>query len=69
MRDYFQEKLKLDLDNAEATIVLKEFEKETTLDEWKEEGRRYFADERYGLAEVSDSVVFYLHSLLYQKWL
>lgn len=69
MRDYFQEKLKLDLDNAEATIVLKEFEKETTLDEWKEEGHRYFADERYGLAEVSDSVVFYLHSLLYQKWL
>ena len=69
MRDYFQETLKLGLDNAEATIVLKEFEKETSLDEWKEEGRKYFTDERYGLAEVSERVEYISYVQMSRKWL
>ena len=52
MRSYFQEQLSCGLDKADAEIVLKEFENETSLDDWKTEGLRYFSDQQYRLAEV-----------------
>ena len=53
MRRYLHETLSCNLEKVDAVVALKEFETKATQDEWAVEGRKYFKDQQYRLAEGS----------------
>lgn len=51
MQNYLNESISCALEKVNAKIAMKEFEKEATPEEWAAEGRKYFGDQQYRLAE------------------
>lgn len=52
MQNYLNKSISCALEKVDAKIAMKEFEKEATPEEWAAEGRKYFGDQQYRLAEV-----------------